>query len=150
MLAGSGAILQEQFGLSYEAGVLILSGLTFLTFLTGAKGMVSVNSFLAPVLTAGILFISMMGILQPQKTAQANSYLQLVPVVYAIDSPGGELWEGSSLIPFIRFVQYVDRSSRSHNLGSLFNPRENAVSRSGSPAVERWPWCLLYWGLQHS
>lgn len=52
MLAGSGAILQEQFGLSYEAGVLILSGLTFLTFLTGAKGMVSVNSFLAPVLTA--------------------------------------------------------------------------------------------------
>ena len=104
MLAGSGAILQEQFGLSYEAGVLLLSALTFLTFLTGAKGMVSVNSFLAPVLTAGILFISIMGILQPQKTAQANSYLQLVPLSMLSIPQAGNY--GKALLSSLLYVSY--------------------------------------------
>ena len=104
MLAGSGAILREQFGLSFETGVLLMSGATFLTFLTGAKGLVSVNSFLAPVLTAGILFVSILGIVQPQKTAQANSYLQLVPLSMLSIPQSGHI--GKAILSSLLYVSY--------------------------------------------
>lgn len=103
MLAGSGAILQVQFGLSYEAGVLILSGLTFLTFLTGAKGMVSVNSFLGACADSRYSVHKHDGNSTTTKDGTSEFVFAACAVVYAIDSPGGELWEGSFSHPFYTF-----------------------------------------------
>lgn len=130
MLAGSGAILQEQFGLSYEVGVLLLSALTFLTFLTGAKGMVSVNSFLGACADGRHSVHKHYGDSTTTKDGTSEFVSAACAVVYALHSPGGKLWEGASLIPSICLLQYADSGGRSHDTGAVSSPRENALSGS--------------------
>lgn len=50
MLAGGGALLYEQFGIPFPAGALLTAGLTFVTLLTGMRGMMSANSVIVPLL----------------------------------------------------------------------------------------------------
>ncbi|MGL5676386.1 MAG: YkvI family membrane protein [Cellulosilyticaceae bacterium] len=53
MIAGAGAILQQQFGLPVWVGGLLMAGGCLITFLSGSKGFVRMNSLLVPVLCIG-------------------------------------------------------------------------------------------------
>lgn len=57
MLAGSGAILHQQFGLSINIGIYLMALLTFTTFIFSVKGISAVNSILVPILLVGIVLI---------------------------------------------------------------------------------------------
>lgn len=49
MLAGSGAVFQEQFGLPPLGGVLVLATLICAVIITGLSGLVAINAFLVPL-----------------------------------------------------------------------------------------------------
>ncbi|MGL5347117.1 MAG: YkvI family membrane protein [Peptostreptococcaceae bacterium] len=53
MLAGAGAIMQQEFNLSPHVGALIMLGLCIITFISGTKGFVKMNSILVPILCIG-------------------------------------------------------------------------------------------------
>lgn len=57
MLAGSGAIFEEQFGLSKNIGISTMAILCFIIFLSGIKGFSLINSILVPILALGIVFL---------------------------------------------------------------------------------------------
>lgn len=64
MLAGSGALFQEQLGFTKEMGIVLMSLITFLTFLFGIKGLSIVNEILVPILVVGILSLGILVILE--------------------------------------------------------------------------------------
>lgn len=64
MLSGGGAVLNQQFHISYNTGVYIMVLLTFLTFIFSIKGLSSVNSLLVPVIIVGIILTSIFVILK--------------------------------------------------------------------------------------
>ena len=64
MLAGSGAIFSQQFNLSYNVGIYIMSIATFLTFIFSVKGISIVNIVLVPILLIGIVSVGSMVILK--------------------------------------------------------------------------------------
>ncbi|MEW9121408.1 MAG: hypothetical protein AB2421_01770 [Thermotaleaceae bacterium] len=55
MLAGSGALLEHQFGFSKIVGVLLMSLVTFITFLFSIQGMAWINTMVVPLLFLGII-----------------------------------------------------------------------------------------------
>jgi len=57
MLAGSGAIFEEQFGISKNIGISTMAILCFIIFLSGIKGFSIINSILVPILILGIVFL---------------------------------------------------------------------------------------------
>jgi len=57
MLAGSGALFEEQMGLTREMGIWLMSSITFTTFLFSMKGLALMNEILVPVLVIGIIFV---------------------------------------------------------------------------------------------
>ena len=57
MIAGAGAVLNQQFGISPYVGSLLMMGCSMLTFLSGSKGFVRVNSILVPILCVGGLVL---------------------------------------------------------------------------------------------
>jgi uncharacterized membrane protein YkvI len=50
MLAGAGAVFEEQLGLSKNFGVLLTIFLSFIVMMTGTKGLFAVNSFVVPLM----------------------------------------------------------------------------------------------------
>ena len=50
MLAGSGALLREQFGIPFSAGALFTVALTFVTLVAGLRGMMSANVIIVPLM----------------------------------------------------------------------------------------------------
>lgn len=58
MISGSGAIFQEQLGLSFNLGMMIMIICSFTVFLFSLDGLSFINSILVPILIIGILFIS--------------------------------------------------------------------------------------------
>ncbi len=64
MLAGSGAIFSQQFKLSYNIGIYLMSIMTFLTFMFSVRGISIVNSVLVPILIIGIATVGVMVILK--------------------------------------------------------------------------------------
>lgn len=58
MLAGAGAIFQEQFALAPLWGTLAMAAVTLLTVLTGTRGVVSAISYIVPFLLVSVLFIA--------------------------------------------------------------------------------------------
>ncbi len=58
MVAGSGAIFQQEMGLSYNVGVLVMLISCFVVFLFSLEGLSFINSILVPLLIIGILFSS--------------------------------------------------------------------------------------------
>lgn len=64
MLAGSGAVFNQQFNLSYNVGIYIMSICTLLTFMFSVRGISTVNSILVPLLLVGIVSIGVMIILK--------------------------------------------------------------------------------------
>lgn len=64
MLAGSGAIFSQQFNLSYNIGIYLMSIMTLLTFMFSVKGISTVNTILVPILLIGIVTVGLMIILK--------------------------------------------------------------------------------------
>lgn len=58
MIAGAGAIFEEQFNLSPLWGTIIMALISLLTVLTGIKGVINAISFVVPVLLLSVLFIA--------------------------------------------------------------------------------------------
>ncbi|RDU23869.1 YkvI family membrane protein [Anaerosacchariphilus polymeriproducens] len=58
MIAGSGALVEEQFGLSNIIGNLLMAIITALTVLTGISGVINSISFVVPFLLISVLGIS--------------------------------------------------------------------------------------------
>ncbi|MCK4259411.1 MAG: hypothetical protein KAX49_10560 [Halanaerobiales bacterium] len=56
MLAGSGTIFQETFGVRYSVGVLITLLVVIITIFAGVKGILMVNTFLIPILMLVIIY----------------------------------------------------------------------------------------------
>ncbi|MBU8877610.1 GerAB/ArcD/ProY family transporter [Bacillus sp. FJAT-29790] len=62
MLAGAGAVFEEQIGLSKYTGIVVTIGLSIVVMIVGTKGLFAVNSFVVPMMIAFsfiLLFISM-------------------------------------------------------------------------------------------
>ena len=57
MLAGSGALFQEQLGFTKESGIWFMTIITFITFLFSMKGLAFINEMLVPVLILGIIVL---------------------------------------------------------------------------------------------
>ncbi len=57
MVAGLGNVLGELTGLEYRYCVAISAAATLLAIMTNIKGIVTISSFLSPILVAGIIFV---------------------------------------------------------------------------------------------
>ncbi len=57
MFAGSGALFQQRFHMPYQVGVLAMAICCYITFLFDVKGVIAVNSILAPILLIGVLIV---------------------------------------------------------------------------------------------
>ena len=88
MLAGAGAVFEEQLGLTKNLGVFITIFLSFLVMLVGTKGLFAVNSFVVPIMICFSLMLMTLSIKQPDFV----SHLLFIP--YAEDG-----WK-SILAPF--------------------------------------------------
>ncbi|MGF7059203.1 YkvI family membrane protein [Brassicibacter mesophilus] len=64
MLAGSGAIFYQQFNISYNVGIYVMTICSLVTFLFSVKGISLVNSILVPFLLLGIVFVGSIVILK--------------------------------------------------------------------------------------
>ena len=73
MLAGSGAIFNEQLQLSFNLGIYIMALCTFLTFIFSIKGISVVNTILVPFLLIGIATISI-GVIFKEGFVFSNFY----------------------------------------------------------------------------
>ena len=56
MVSGSGAIFKEEFGLSFDLGMIVMMASSFMIFLFRLKGLSFINSVLVPLLILGIVF----------------------------------------------------------------------------------------------
>lgn len=57
MIAGAGAVLKEQFGVSILWGAIIMAFISLLTVFTGTEGVVNAISAIAPLLILSVVFI---------------------------------------------------------------------------------------------
>ncbi|PWK15539.1 YkvI family membrane protein [Tumebacillus permanentifrigoris] len=64
MLAGVGALFEEQLQLSFQIGVILTMVLTFLTILRGMKGIMVANSIIVPIMLVVVLTIFTKSFLQ--------------------------------------------------------------------------------------
>lgn len=73
MLSGTGATLQEYYGLPTYVGALIMALLSMLTLLLGLKYIVNIISFIGPVIVAVILLIALLVIFNHPTAIQAGA-----------------------------------------------------------------------------
>ncbi|MDQ1003925.1 putative membrane protein YkvI [Neobacillus niacini] len=64
MLAGAGAVFEEQLGLSKNLGIYITIFLSFIVMLIGTKGLFAVNSFVVPIMVCFSLMLMSLSIKQ--------------------------------------------------------------------------------------
>ncbi|WP_027632487.1 transporter [Clostridium hydrogeniformans] len=57
ILAGSGALLNQYFGVSKWIGILLMAAISILTLLKGTSGLIKINSFIVPSLITVIITI---------------------------------------------------------------------------------------------
>lgn len=57
MVAGSGALVKQAAGLPVTVGILLMAGICFIIFLFDARGVVSANAVLSPLMILGILVV---------------------------------------------------------------------------------------------
>ncbi len=73
MLAASGAVFKQAFGLPFYFGVILLGVFCLLTFMNGISGIVRINSALAPVMMAGGVVIGLYVLLARSYNAEVGS-----------------------------------------------------------------------------
>lgn len=57
IMAGSGALLCQHFGISRVVGTLLMLSMALITLLNDTKGLIAINSFIVPTLTAIIITV---------------------------------------------------------------------------------------------
>lgn len=65
MLAGAGAIFEEQLGLSKNLGVFLTIFLSFIIMIIGTKGLVAVNTFVVPLMISFSLILMILSVRIP-------------------------------------------------------------------------------------
>ncbi|MBU3110609.1 YkvI family membrane protein [Clostridium lacusfryxellense] len=78
ILAGSGALLHQYFGVSKFVGILIMSTISLYTLLKGTKGLITINSFIVPCLTTIIVTIFVLYLIFYKDMVSA-SYIKQIP-----------------------------------------------------------------------
>jgi len=76
MIAGTGALLSQQFGIPGVVGNLIMAVLTTVTALTGIKGVVNSISFIVPFLIVALFGICLFAITQTPPDMTSNTLIQ--------------------------------------------------------------------------
>ncbi|SNX55049.1 hypothetical protein [Thermoanaerobacterium sp. RBIITD] len=69
MLAGTGAIFKEQFGLPTALGSVLMAVISVMTVLTGIAGVISAISFVVPILLIGVFVVSLLAIIYTPEIA---------------------------------------------------------------------------------
>jgi uncharacterized membrane protein YkvI len=88
MLAGAGAVFQEQLGLTKNIGIFITIILSFIVMLVGTKGIFAVNSFVVPLMICFSLMLMIISV------RQSDFIEHFFNIPYAVDG-----WK-SVLAPF--------------------------------------------------
>ena len=70
MIAGAGAIFQEQFHIAPIWGTFVMAFITMLTVITGTKGVINAISYVVPFLIVSVLLISVGSLLQNPITGE--------------------------------------------------------------------------------
>ena len=78
ILAGSGALLHQYFGISKWVGILLMSMISLYTLLKDTKGLITINSFIVPVLTTIIITIFVLYLVFYKDLVSA-SYIKQIP-----------------------------------------------------------------------
>ena len=78
ILAGSGALLHQYFGVSKLVGILLMSVISLYTLLKGTKGLITINSFIVPCLTTIIITIFVLYLIFYKDMVSA-SYIKQIP-----------------------------------------------------------------------
>ena len=78
ILAGSGALLHQYFGVSRWVGILLMSIISLYTLLKGTKGLITINSFIVPCLTTIIVTIFVLYLIF-YKDMISISYIKHIP-----------------------------------------------------------------------
>ena len=78
ILAGSGALLHQYFGVSKWVGILLMSVISLYTLLKDTKGLITINSFIVPALTTIIITIFVLYLVFYRDMVSA-SYIKQIP-----------------------------------------------------------------------
>jgi uncharacterized membrane protein YkvI len=78
ILAGSGALLHQYFGVSKWVGILLMSAISLYTLFKDTKGLITINSFIVPVLTTVIITIFVLYLVFYKDLVTA-SYMKQIP-----------------------------------------------------------------------
>ncbi len=78
ILAGSGALLHQYFGVSKWVGILLMSIISLYTLLKDTKGLITINSFIVPALTTIIVTIFVLYLIFYKDMVSA-SYIKQIP-----------------------------------------------------------------------
>lgn len=78
ILAGSGALLHQYFGVSRWVGILLMSIISLYTLLKDTKGLITINSFIVPTLTTIIITIFVLYLVFYKDMVSA-SYIKQIP-----------------------------------------------------------------------
>jgi len=134
MLAGSGAVLHQQFGLPPAAGILLLAVLTTAVLYFGLSGVVAVNAVLVPLkilLILGVaLFAGMSAVPAPGPDPAA---------------PGGPGWAWSAVL-YVSYNLVVPLAVMS-SLGRYLRPGEAAAGAVGAGLAVGGTAALIAWAI---
>ncbi|WP_164949476.1 transporter [Clostridium tagluense] len=78
ILAGSGALVHQYFGISKWIGILLMSIISLYTLLKDTKGLITINSFIVPILTTIIITIFVLYLVLYKDMVNA-SYIKQIP-----------------------------------------------------------------------
>ncbi|SDL15032.1 YkvI family membrane protein [Natronincola ferrireducens] len=126
MLAGSGAIANEHFGLPSIYGIVGMSFMSFAVLIFGVRGVAEANKVIVPVLMVVVFYVSFC-IIKNNRLLLSNAYTETILTFYNNDlymiAKGGWLWSAfvyaghnsigatvvmTSLLPFI----YDEKAAR--------------------------------------
>ena len=91
MMSGTGALFQEQLGISFHLGVLLSTAVAYLVIIRGMEGILSVNSFVVPCM----FFFTMLVAAEGLRSDGILPLMEMEPVV-----------EGSWLVSAITYVAF--------------------------------------------
>lgn len=78
ILAGSGALLHQYFGVSKWIGILIMASVSIFTLLKDTKGLIAINSFIVPSLIIVIVTIFILYLMFNKNVVSVN-YIKAIP-----------------------------------------------------------------------
>lgn len=134
MLAGSGAVLHQQFGLPPAAGILLLATLTVAVLHWGLSGVVAVNAVLVPL---KILLVIVVALLAGGTASPAPGAAPSPP-----DGPG---WAWSAIL-YVSYNLIVPLAVLS-SLGRYLDPGEAVAGAAGAGLALGGTAALVTWAI---